>query len=85
MLREELPARQRCRMAAGMGVVIVRPGRAIIPVGVIIRAVVTVVMAIRAGVMRVTGALGGDLVAMEMIQCEHAATEPGDHAEHQEP
>lgn len=57
---------------------IVRPRRAIRPVVAIaiLRVIVGMVM---------TAAFRGLLFPMLVIQREHAATEPGDHAEHQEP
>ena len=63
-------------MAAGVGVMIVRSG---VTVGIVvarIRRIMIVVM---------PAAFGRVIVAVGMIQREHTAEEPGDHAEHQEP
>lgn len=75
MARDFLP-RQRSRMAAGVGVVIVRSGMAVRIMVAGIRRIMVVVM---------PAAFGRVIVAVGMIQREHTAEEPGDHAEHQEP
>ena len=72
----DLYTRERCRVAAGVGVVIVRIGRAIGIVRSLGRAAVIVMM---------TAAFVGLRLAVEVIQCEHATAESGDHAEHQQP
>lgn len=63
-------------MAAGVGVVIVRSGMTVGIVIARIRRIMVVVM---------PAAFGRVIVAVGMIQREHTAEEPGDHAEHQEP
>ena len=69
-------SRQRSRMAAGVGVVVVRAGMAIGIMVAGIRRIMVVVM---------PTALGRMVVAVGMVQRKHTAEEPGDHAEHQEP
>ena len=63
-------------MATGVGVVIVRSGMA---VGIVVAGVRRLV------IMVMPATLGHVIVAVGMIQREHTAEEPGDHAEHQEP
>lgn len=63
-------------MAAGVGVVIVRSGMAI---GIVLAAFR------RLGIVIVPATFGHFIVAVGMIQRQHATAEPGDHAEHQEP
>ncbi len=60
-------------MAARVRVVFMRARRTI-------RAVV-----IPVGILIVPAAFGRVVMAMGMVQGEHTATEPDDHAEHQEP
>lgn len=56
---------------------IVRAGRAIRTVILIgVRSLVTVIL---------IAAIRGLLLAMIMVQSDHTAAEPGDHAEHQKP
>lgn len=71
-------SRQRSRMATGVGVVVVRAG---VAVG-IMTAIVGRIMVVTVGM---PAAFGRMVVAVHMIQREHTAEEPGDHAEHQEP
>ena len=63
-------------MATGVGVVVVRSG---MTVGIVVAGVRQLVF------MVMPAALGRVVVAVGMIQREHTAEEPGDHAEHQEP
>lgn len=75
MARDFLP-RQWSRMATGVGVVIVRSG---MTVGIMVARVLRLV------VMVMPAAFDRRVVTVGMIQREHTAEEPGDHAEHQEP
>jgi len=71
--------RQRCRMAARVGVVIMRPWRAILAVAMpLIGSGITVVMAAAFGGFRFRRAVA-------MVQREHTTAESGDNAEHQKP
>ena len=63
-------------MATGVGVVVVRSG---MTVGIVVAGVRRIVVVV------VPAAFGRMVVAVGMIQREHTAEEPGDHAEHQEP
>lgn len=63
-------------MATSMGVVAVRTAGAVGVVLAAFRRLVIVIM---------TAALRDIIVDVGMIERQHAATEPGDHAEHQEP
>lgn len=63
-------------MAAGVGVMIVRSGMAVGIVAAAVRRPVVVI---------VPAALRRVVMIVHVIQREHAAAEPGDHAEHQEP
>ena len=63
-------------MATGVGVVIVRSG---VTVGIVIARIRRIMVVI------MPAAFGRVVVAVGMIQREHTAEEPGDHAEHQEP
>jgi len=63
-------------MAAGVGVVIVRSG---MTVGIVIARILRIVVVVMAA------AFGRMVTVMDMIQREHTAAEPGDHAEHQQP
>ena len=63
-------------MATGVGVVVVRSG---MTVGIVVAGVRQLV------IMVMPAAFGRMVVAVGMIQREHTAEEPGDHAEHQEP
>jgi hypothetical protein len=66
-------------MAACVGAVIMRPRRAVRPVvAVLVVRVGTIV-----GVV-MTAAFRGLLFPMLVVQGEHTAAEPGDHAEHEE-
>lgn len=65
-------------MATGVGVVVVRAG---VAVGVVVAGVRRIMIV----VMIMPAAFGRMVVAVGMIQREHTAEEPGDHAEHQEP
>ncbi len=76
----DLFTRQRSRMAAGVGVVIVRSGMTF---GIMVAGVVAGIRRIMVVIM--PAAFGRVVVVVGMIQREHTATEPGDHAEHQEP
>ena len=76
----DLFTRQRSRMAASVGVVIVRSGMTFgIMVSGIRRLVIMMVIVI------MPAAFDRMVVVVGMIQREHTAEEPGDHAEHQEP
>lgn len=67
-------------MAAGVGVLIVRSGMAFgIMVSGIRRLMIVMVVVI------MPAAFGRVIVVVRVIQREHTAEEPGDHAEHQEP
>jgi hypothetical protein len=71
---------QRSRMAARVGVGIVRSGMTFgIMVSRIRRLVIMMVIVI------MPAAFDRMVVVVGMIQREHTAEEPGDHAEHQEP
>ncbi len=72
----DLFTRQRCRMATGVGMGIVRPGMSVRIVAAGVRRLVFMVM---------PAAFDRMVVAVGMIQREHTTEEPGDHAEHQEP
>ena len=67
-------------MAAGVGVMFVRPRRAVRSVATVIalrlRIIVGVVM---------SAACRGLLLPMVVVQREHTTAEPGNHAEHQKP
>ncbi len=63
-------------MATGVGMGIVRPGMTVRVVAAGVGRIVIVVM---------PAAFSRLIVTMSMIQREHTAEEPGDHAEHQEP
>ena len=67
---------QLCHVTAAVRVVFVRTWRTIRRVMIIIARIMAMV---------VVAALGGLVLRMHMIQREHAATQPGDHAEHHEP
>lgn len=76
----DLFTRQRSRMAAGVGVVIVRSGMTVGIVATGIRRLVIVMV-----VVIMPAAFGRVIVAVGMIQRQHTAAEPSDHAEHQKP
>ena len=65
-------------MATGVGVVVVRSG---MTVGIVVAGVRRLVIVI----VIMPAAFGRMIVSVGMIQREHTAEEPGDHAEHQEP
>jgi len=78
----DLFTRQRSRMAAGVGVVIMRSRMTfgIMVTGIWRLVIMMVVVIMPAAFGRVVV-----VVVVGMIQREHTAAEPGDHAEHQEP
>lgn len=67
-------------MATGVGVVVVRAGMAIGIMTAIVGRIMVVTVGMPAAFGRMVVA-----VAVHMIQSEHTAEEPGEHAEHQEP
>jgi hypothetical protein len=76
----DLFTRQRSRMAAGVGVVIMRSRMTFGIMATGIRRLVIMMV-----VVIMPAAFGRVVVVVGMIQREHTAAEPGDHAEHQEP
>ena len=67
-------------MATGVGVVIVRSG---MTVGIVVAGIRRLVIMMVIVIM--PAAFGRVVVVVGMIQRQHTAEEPGDHAEHQEP